>query len=145
MKQAITVFALSLGLVVPAVAGEQLQVVTSESLAIGGAQGTFAMSGDLTDSGITRFTLFFLAGSPTLVPSTEHVIQVYRGAAGTLTVQNECLTVAYGAGLLLDTCQAVVMDGTGAYVGRHGNGRCSGVLNFSTGLATRICQLRLNN
>jgi len=68
MKRAVAIVALVLAVAVPAVAGELLQVVTSESLAIGSPQG-------------------------------------------------ECLTVAAGAD----------------------------VLDFFTGLATRICQLRLND
>lgn len=101
VKPALTVVALILALAVPALGGELRQVATSESLAIGGPEGTFSM--------------------------------------------NECLTVADGADVVRDSCQASVMDGTGAYAGLHGNGRCSGVLDFFTGLATRICQLRLND
>ena len=132
----------------PAVAGEQLQLVTNEQVPVGAPQGTFTFSGDFNDAGTFTFTAFLTAGPPSFGPiglSTEHVTQVYSGQAGTLTVQSQCLSTFDGVASFIDTCQAVVRDGSGAYEGLHGSGRCSGVINLITRVATRICDLGLTD
>jgi|SRR5690242_3755689 hypothetical protein len=135
---------LTLWLASPALAGEQLQLVTNEQLHVGAAQGTFTFSGDFVDAGSFAFESFLTAGPPSVRISTEHLTQLYAGGAGALEVQSECLSTFDGVESFIDTCQAVVEGGTGAYEDLHGSGTCSGVINLATRLATRVCHLRLN-
>ena len=127
-----------------ALGGSKLHIVTTEQVSIGASTGPFSFSGDVADAGSFVFNSFLSAGSPSFSPSTEHVVQTYLGGAGTLTVQKECLTVYIGGGLFSDTCQAVVLGGTGAYEGEHGAGSCTGVISLVTGIASQTCDLRLN-
>jgi hypothetical protein len=139
------IFAVSALLAVsPALGASKLQVTTSEQVHIGASSGTFTFSGDVSDGGAFVFNAFLSAGPPAFFLSTEHIVETYLGSAGSLTVQKECLTVYIGGGLFSDTCQAVVLAGTGAYEDEHGAGSCSGLINLVTGIASQTCDLRLN-
>jgi hypothetical protein len=136
--------ALALPTVTPALGASELQVTTSEQVHIGASSGTFTFSGDVSDSGAFVFNAFLSAGPPAFFLSTEHIVETYLGGAGTLTVQTQCLSVFLGGGVYSDTCQAVVLGGTGSYEGEHGAGSCSGLINLVTGIASQTCDLRLS-
>ena len=123
-------------------AAPDLTVTVEESKPITAPGGTFSLAGDLSDSGTFVFTSFFLAAVPSPVVATVHVTEALSGTAGTLSIKKQCLSVFIGFGLS-DECQGVVVGETGAYAGLHGIAKCSGIVNFITGIASQTCELRL--
>lgn len=123
-------------------ASADFNVVTQQAVPIGGTTGTFTMTGDLADAGTFRFTSFLFTSGEGSPVTTEHVLETWNGAAGTLTVQKQCRSVFIGFGAT-DDCQAAVNGDTGAYAGLHGTGMCTGLINFITGIASQTCSFRL--
>ena len=73
---------------------------------------------------------------------TEHILETYTGAAGSFTIRQQCLSTFEGF-FFTDRCNAVVIDGSGAYAGVRGTGTCEGVISLVTGIAARSCEYSL--
>jgi hypothetical protein len=114
---------------------------TVEQVPIGAPVGTYSAAGDITDAGAFVFETFRSQG-PFVPVVTEHIVETYSGEAGSLTIRQQCLSTFAGF-FFADTCNVVLIDGSGAYSDLRGTGKCQGVINLITGVASRTCDYTL--
>lgn len=124
---------------VPVAAATEAQAVTiTTEKAFGPVPGTFEATGAFTDSGTFANTSFVFGalGAPKFV--SIHVVQVFQGTQGSITLRADIKeTLTQDPLVLVDSGTWVVIHGTGAYETAHGRGTVIGTADEHSGVISR--------
>ena len=114
---------------------------TTTEASIGAGHGTFSASGAVADSGtFTADLVAFGAGRSPMV-GTGHYLVVFNGEKDSLTLRAQVVFRPTADPLVFeDVGRWVIVGGSGAYAGLHGEGTLAGVVDFRAGTATSTWQ-----
>ena len=108
------------------------QALTIEHHSVVGGSGTFVASGAITDAGSVTLDSAHPTALPSPVVGTGHFIRTYHGKHGTFTIQLQTLLKPTDVlWLFTETGSWVITDADGDYEGLLGEGKESGVRDFS--------------
>src|SRR5215210_2080498 len=124
---------------VPVAAATEAQAVTiTTEKAFGPVPGTFDATGAFTDSGSFANTSFVFGalGAPKFV--SIHVVQVFQGTQGSITLRADIKeSLTQDPLVLVDSGTWAIIEGTGAYETAHGRGTVTGTADDHSGVISR--------
>ena len=117
--------------------GETLVIVTVKPF--GPVPGTFSTSGAFVETGTLLTERRIVSAIPSPFGVISHLTLLLVGADGTFTIRAQILeSVADDENIFAQSGTWVIVEGTGAYAGLHGNGSIEGTADHPNDLITRI-------